>query len=271
MYVHPNRTHATKLGCTGPGAAPPVNVREFVDIEKAQAYSVRVETLVDWSTLVRVWEAYLNTEIGCCTCSSAANGKKIATAAAGEPDTVTNYNVLCMYEHSGYEPGKPETDRGWTLEAAEEYMQTIGLQGTEANPDPDIITAATIDPDDEDALQVSCELFGGAHVAAEMPENAEMQYREGKAWTYKSGAGSAPGSWGGHALWVVRSVLKGFFELETWGMLQPVGPAWRKAYIVDKRALIWKDWEKKMPAEVVELGVVDFSKLESLLPQVSKA
>jgi hypothetical protein len=268
MGLHPNRLHATALGCAGGGAKPKADIREVVDVEKAKAFSVREERIVDWSMLVKQWQAYLNENIGDCTCASAGNGLKIAQAAVGEPDRITDADILRMYEHSGYVPGQPETDRGWTLEEAERYMQTIGILGTEQAPQPDIETAVSVELDDEDAVQVACELFGGIHLAAELPANAQQQYQEGRPWTYEPGPGSEPGSWGGHALWRVRSVLKGFAELETWGRLQLVGPAWRKAYIVDQRALVWKDWEAKLPPEVVELGVIDFAKLESLAAEV---
>jgi hypothetical protein len=265
MKIHPSRTHALKLGLSGPSSPAATKFRDFVDVEKA----IVVKKLVDWSGLVSKWQAYLNTQIGDCTCASAGNGKLIATAAVGEPDRVTDADILRMYEHSGFKPGDPETDRGWTLEEAENYMQTIGILGTPENPEPDIVTAASVEPDDEEATQVACELFGGVHLAADMPANAQAQYQKGEAWKYEPGLGSEPRSWGGHALWQVRALLKGYAEYETWGGLQAVGPNWRRAYVVDKRVLVWKDWEAKLPPEVVELGVIDFGKLESLIPVVA--
>lgn len=268
--VHPSRMHAIKLGLTEPGAKPTIALRDFVDVEKF----VAIEKLVDWSGLVRRWQPYLNTEIGDCTCASAGNGKLIACAAVAEPDRVTNADIARMYEASGWNPaaeevdGENPTDLGWTLEDAERYMQEIGILGTPVLPKPDIVGAASVEPNDEEAAQAGCELYGGIHLAAQLPLNAHQQYREGRAWTYEPGPGSEAGSWGGHALWQVRSLLHGFDEYETWGGLQPVGPKWRAAYVVDKRVLLWKDWEAKLPEAVLALGVIDFSKLASLLPVV---
>lgn len=264
--MHPNRQHETCLGRSERSEKAKISFRDIVDVEKAKRLPVAVERVVDWTTLIKAWPMFLNDELGDCTVAGGAHGEQIFSAAIGKPFTVTNTDVLRMYEASGYKPGHPETDQGWTLQVAADYLRKKGLQGK-----PNIVAYTDVELGDEDALQVATELFGGLYVGAAMPKSAQTQYQAGKAWVITDG-GRDEGSWGGHCMWRAQSMLGKSIKLVTWGGLQEAHASWVKAYVDEQMALVPADWQTKMPEHIVQAGVVDFTKLDSLLAQfTSKA
>jgi hypothetical protein len=266
--IHPERAHELALGRSERSETPKLAFRDVVDVEKALALPIKEELIVDWSTIVKRWWMFLNDKLGDCTCASSANGVSIFKAAVGLPFTVTDADVLRMYERSGYKPGKPDTDRGWTLEAAAGYLRTIGLKGTPAAPKPDIVAYANVGLEDEDAAQIARELFGGCYIGAELPSSAQSQYQQGKPWTLTNGGHDA-GTWGGHALWEAKTTLRKSALLETWEGLQEAREGWLHGYVDERMAFVPADWRTKMPERLVEAGIVDFNKLDSLLGQLT--
>ena len=278
--VHPLRPQVLKGG-RSERSKPRFFVHDFVDIEKAASWlQDRVEEgkptvfpVVDYSLLVRLWEIFRNDALGCCTCASVAHGRMVFAALVGEAVTITDADVERMYEHSGWKPAESEaTDRGWTLEAAAEYAKTTGLLGT-----PDIDAWAGVDVQDDEAQQVAMELFGGLSSGMECPKSALQQFQEAKPWTVVPGSEIA----GGHAIWKVKSVLPSGSAIAvnpslvsvyvTWGGLAPAEEAFDKEYVDEHLAFVPKDWERKLPEDVLKAGIVDFSKLDSLVTQYGGA
>ena len=245
-----------------------------MDIEKAlrllgEGLQLHVNPLVDFATLIRVWQMYLNDRLGDCTCASVAHGLMVFAAMIGVEITITAADVERMYEHSGWKPSESEaTDRGWTLEAAANFEKTIGLLGT-----PGIDAWAGVSPGDDAEQHVAMALFGGLSTGIECPRSALEQFQEGKPFTVVRGSKIA----GGHAIWKVTSqvrssglaVARGSFvrssEYVTWGGVAPADEAWDKEYVDEHIAFVPKDWEAKLPEEVLKAGIVDFSKLRSLV------
>jgi hypothetical protein len=266
MSAHLLRDHGMKLGRSERSLAPKIKLRDFVDIEKAAASPVPLEQSVDYATLVSSWPMFLNDALGDCTCAGAAHAVQTFAAMAGDPFTVTDADVERMYEAAGYEPSKAEpggenpTDQGWTLEAAEGYLKTTGLQG-EAN----IETGAEVTLHDEEEEQVALELFGCLYEGMECPESALTQAQEGKPWTPVAGSKIA----GGHCVIRPKSVLGQTGYHVSWGTLIPATDAFDKEYFDEYRVFVPKNWEAKLPEAVLKLGIVDFSKLSSLVTQFS--
>lgn len=262
--IHLLRDHGMKLGRSERSEAPKIKLRDFVDVEKAVASPVPLEQSVDYATLVPSWPMFLNDKLGDCTCAGAAHAVQTFAAMAGDSFTVTDADVEKMYEASGYEPSKVEpdgenpTDQGWTLEAAENYLKTVGLQG-----EPNIETGAEVTLHDEEEEQVALELFGCLYEGMECPESALTQVQEGKPWTVVAGSQIA----GGHCVIRPKSVLAKTGYHVSWGTLIPATDEFDKEYFDEYRVFVPKNWEAKLPEAVLKLGIVDFSKLESLVTQ----
>lgn len=213
-------------------------------------------------------ESYIAEGIGLHNCAGAAHAVQVFAAMVGEPFTVEDRDVERMYEASGYQPSKVEpdgenpTDQGWTLEAAEQYLQKVGLQGH-----PDIDAGAQVALGDEEEEQVALELFGCLYEGMECPESALAQFQEGKVWTPVAGSPIA----GGHCIIRPKNLLGGYAYHVTWGGLVAATAAFDKEYIDEERVFVPKRWEEKLPEAILELEVIDFSKLASLVGQFASA
>jgi hypothetical protein len=274
---HPLRAQNLRGGRSG-RSDPKFNVRDFVDVEKAlrlmgEGLQLHVNPLVDFATLIRVWKMYLNDRLGDCTCASVAHGLMVFAAMIGVEITITEADIEHMYEHSGWKPTESEaTDQGWTLEAAAEFEKTIGLRGT-----PGIEGWAGVSPSDDEEQHVAMALFGGLSTGIECPKSTLEQFQEGKPFTVVPGSEIA----GGHAIWKVTSHVlasglvqaTGSFvrasEYVTWGGVAPADEAWDKTYVDEHIAFVPIEWEAKLPEEVRQAGIIDFSKLATLVSQYS--
>ncbi len=253
--VHPLRPGSLKLGRSRRSEDPKLMLRDFVDVEKAKTWPVQEKDTVDYATLVPSWPMFLNDQLGDCTCAGAAHAEQVFAAMAGAPFTVTDADVQRMYEASGYKPGEPETDQGWTLEDAANYLQKTGLQHK-----PNIIGCAGVSLEDEDAQQVAQELFGVLYEGMECPESALEQAQKGEPWTVVQGSRIA----GGHCIIRPKSILGKTAYHVSWGTLIPATEEFDKTYIDELMVFIPTDWEMKLPEAILQAGIVDFAKLESL-------
>ena len=264
---HPLRAQQLATGRSEPSPPPPFYVREFVDVEKAlfhiwkrkrrgESGSLREKPLVDFSTLVQVWRMFCNDRLGCCTVASVAHGLMVFFALIGMEVTITDADIERMYEQSGWRPGDPSTDQGWTLQAAAEYMMKTGLLGK-----PEIEAFAGVNIADDDEQQIAMELFGGLSTGIQVPESAMSEFQEGRPWTIVPGSPIV----GGHAIWKALAEVGRRAKFLSWGAPQEAVERWEKTYVDEYLAFVPVEWEQKMPLEVVELGVVDFSKLASLV------
>jgi hypothetical protein len=259
MSIHPNRNHEIYLGREAKSPAPAIAVSEIVDVEKAMAvlFPIKEERVVDLTTLIKAFAMFLNDQYGDCTCAGAAHAVQVFRALVGLPFTVTDADVLRMYEASGFRPGKPATDRGWTLQAAADYLKTTGLQGT-----PNIVASAAVSLTNLDEQQVALELFGGLYEGCEVPQSAITQYREGKPWTPTRHESNIVG---GHCITRPKNTLRKAGKHVTWGSLQEATEAWERTYIDELMVFVPVDWEHKLPDYLRKAGIVDFSKLAALV------
>lgn len=263
--VHPLRSSEMKLGRSEKSPAPKIKLRDFVDVDLAARHlPVPLEQTVDYTGLIASWPMFLNDRLGDCTCAGAAHAVQTYAAMVGDPFTVEDRDVERMYEASGYDPsqtdanGENPTDQGWTLQAAAEYLQHAGLQG-----DPNIVAAAEVTLHDEEEEQVALELFGCLYEGFECPESALQQAQEGKPWTVVNGSQIA----GGHCVIRPKSVFAQTGYHVSWGILIPATDEFDKEYFDEYQVLVPKEWEAKLPAHLLELGIVDFSKLSSLVSE----
>jgi hypothetical protein len=90
-------------------------------------------------------------------------------------------------------------------------------------------------------------LFGGAYVGVELPVRAQGQ----EVWDVPKNTGSddEPGSWGGHAIYLVgydfspsSGAQHPTFTCVTWGRTKRMTWAWVQKYCSEAYALVSKDW-----------------------------
>lgn len=260
--VHPLRPSRLRLGRSERSPAPKIKLRDFVDIEKAAAkLPVAVEQEVDYAHLVPSWPMFGNDKLRDCTCAAAGHAKQVFDAMVGQPCTVDLRDIERMYEAAGWDPTKVEpngenpTDQGWTLDAAAEYLRGPGLQG-----EPDIDAFAGVSLTDEDEQQVARELFGGTYEGMECPQSALQEAQEGKPWVVVKDSPIA----GGHCVYRPKNILASTGYYVSWGALIPATLEFEKEYIDEIKAFVPHNWEAKLPEAILELGIVDFSKLASL-------
>jgi hypothetical protein len=257
--AHPSRAHDICLGRSELSRPASIDLVDFVDVEKAKTFPIAEQGTVDLTTLVKSWPMFGNDSRGDCTCAGAGHMEQTFAAQVGLPFTVTDADVLRMYEASGWNPSDPSTDQGWSLEAASEYLEKTGLQGK-----PNIVAVANVSLTDDDEQQVALELFGGLYEGCIVSEQDMQDYREGKPWT----PNSSPEA-GGHCITRPQSVLRKSGLHVTWGGLQQATEAWEKDKVDELRVFVPVDWKAKLPEYLVKAGIVDFSKLASLVTQFS--
>jgi hypothetical protein len=67
-------------------------------------------------------------------------------------------------------------------------------------------------------LHTAAYLFAGLYVCANLPANLKTQMAANKkTWSYAPGAGSAPGSWDGHAFLAAGYYANGDWDIRSWG------------------------------------------------------
>jgi hypothetical protein len=259
MPTHPIRDHDVKLGRTETSPLAKISVSDIVDVEKAKTivFPIKEQPLVDLTTLIKSWPMFLNDLYGDCTCAGLGHMKQVFCALVGLPFTVTDADIQRAYEASGFRPADPSTDQGWTLVAASEYARTVGLQGK-----PDIVATANVSLTDLDEQQVALELFGGLYEGFEVPASAITQYHEGKPWTVSKQETNIVG---GHCITRPKNTLRKSGVHVTWGSLQEADEAFEKTYFDEYRVFVPVDWENKLPDYLLAAGIVDFSKLASLV------
>lgn len=103
---------------------------------------------------------------------------------------------------------------------------------------------AALDLSDRRLIHAACWLFGGLYLGAALPISAQAQTGT-KWWASGDGTGdSAPGSWGGHAMYVCASYGQTNEDLEvvTWGARQRLTWKWFERYCDECFACIHRDW-----------------------------
>ncbi len=236
---------------------------------------------VDYTLGISDWGMMLNDKLGCCTIAAVGHALQSWTRnALGRELTVPDSTVLEYYEKwDGYNPANPATDQGGIeLDVLNDWRQQ-GFDGQSLN------AFAAVEFADGDGgngaranlVETAIWLFGGIYIGLELPLSAQAQ----DVWDIDAGAASsdsAPGSWGGHAVYVVgydvptedrnskidiRNSPANFefpvspcgpkpsgdgsnflLTCVTWGQLKKMTWAWFEKYCSEAYALVSTDWLK---------------------------
>jgi hypothetical protein len=197
----------------------------------------------DWTTKAAAnWGMMLNDTLGDCTCAATGHLTQAWTSNAGAKEiTFPDQAILKAYEAvGGYQPGKPETDRGAVELDVLRYWRKTGIGGTK------IDAFVALEPKNHLHVRAAVELFGGAYIGVALPVSAQRQ----AVWSVPPGGPTgtgAPGSWGGHAV-VIEAYDQHGLTCITWGQKKKMTWAFWDAYCDEAYALLSELWAGKKPA-----------------------
>jgi hypothetical protein len=167
--------------------------------------------LLDVTEHVERWPMYANDVIGDCTCAAAGHMIEAWTAESrGVATAVAERSVVRMFEH--VKVVDPLTGEEGAVELdVLSYWRKRGLAGHR------IGAFAKVAVHDHALVRAGAYLFGGLYIGLALPRTAQSQ--KVWDWTHSLSGPARPGSWGGHAVNVVRYSPAGL-TCVTWGALQ---------------------------------------------------
>ncbi len=247
------------------GARPPlrpygdirVKVANFVDAEHVLANLPDEPDTWTWAQGIREpFPVFLNDRLGDCTCATQAQEELVQSYRTGSPEMPSDDSVLEMFRATGVEQGLGDDD-GRYHEGVLSYRKRVGLKQADGSYEK-ILGYAAVNWLDRDEIRAAGYLFGGLQLCVALPESAYYQM----AWAQRNNvrprwvtnrnlpdgtkcAGSwAPGSWGGHAIYVPAAMDIGY-SLMTWGRRHYFTGAWLKAYGSEMYVTVSEDWSRK--------------------------
>jgi hypothetical protein len=198
----------------------------------------------DWTKGITVWGMMLNGPdpaepkypdgLRDCTIAGCGHAVQVWTANAGSEVTLPVASIEEYYQWwDGYEPGVPSTDNGGAeLDVLNKWKR--GLFAGHA-----LTAFADPKPTNLTEVQQSIALFGGVYIGVSLPLTAQTQ----DVWDVAPNGGddAAPGSWGGHCVFVPKYDERGFTCI-TWGQLKTMTLAFWNKYCDEAHALLSPDW-----------------------------
>ncbi len=165
-----------------------------------QAQPIQPPASVDYTCGIRDWGMMLNDQLGCCTIAAVGHAVQTWTANASQELTVPDSTILEYYEKwDGYNPANPSTDQGGVeLDVLNDWRQQ-GFGGVSLDAYAEIGLSGVRSPMSE--VTQAIWVFGGAYIGVELPIRAQTQ----DVWDVPANLGpdDEPGSWGGHAIYLV--------------------------------------------------------------------
>lgn len=196
----------------------------------------------------------LNDSLGDCTCAGDGHIVEQQTALGDKQELkVPDSEVLKAYEHSGYKPGNPNTDQGWTVQAALDYLRTDGMRGqnmvTGAITTWKIAAYGELNVKDHNEVKQAVYEFGCLSIGFDVPESAMQQFQEGQPWTVVNGSPIE----GGHCV-IVVGYDADYVYVVTWGAVQKMAWAFWDTYVDQAFAVISKDWQSNSGLDLTAFG-----------------
>lgn len=204
----------------------------------------------DYVAAVKVpWQTFLNDELGCCVPADTAHALMLRTANASSIVIPTDPEVLKLYETvGGYIPGDEATDNGCNELDMCEYLERTGFLGHKAD------AIGSVDPQNLDHLKWCVQLFGTCRLGLNLPQSAMDALDAGKPWD----VGGDTKIVGGHDVPIVKYDGE-YFYVVTWGVLQPVTPAFILAYNEESHAELFADWIRSQGTAPSGLDLADLT------------
>ena len=188
---------------------------------------------VDWFSKIAVWPMFLNDTIGDCTVAAAGHMIESSSTYGSSSVLLSDAQILAAYEEiTGYQPGNPNTDAGARIQDVLGYWRSFGLGGHKA------LAFAQVDQANDTEVKQAVDLFGSLDLGINCPQSAIDQFQAGKPWDVVSDDG---GIAGGHSI-ELAGYDGTYFYVVTWGELQPMTPAFWKAYVEEAWLAIIPEW-----------------------------
>lgn len=187
---------------------------------------------VDWTKGITSWGMMLNDSLGCCTIAALGHAVQCWTANCGPEITVSDAAIAAYYElWDGYVPGEPSTDQGGVeIDVLNDWRQS-DFAGVK------LLAYADPSPLNVFHVKQAVSLFGGVYIGLALPRSAQGQ----ALWDAVEGEDGIPGTWGGHAVYVVAYDAVGL-TVVTWGALQKMTWAFWAKYCDEAHALLSNLW-----------------------------
>lgn len=201
------------------------------------AHPEQVDHLARFAT----WEMLGNNTAGDCVAVTAANFRRLVTAALGSGEQYPDLDwVWTVYrtQNPGFDPtGSSDTngpgsaaDQGMDIQTLLEYLQKTGT--------PDgvrLVCFGKIDPGNTEAVDAALAVFGGLWVGMTVKMANEQQFNTGQPWDYAPNSPPA----GGH------SVLGGGYnrgvQFITWGAETQFTPAFLEQQVDELWVCVWPE------------------------------
>ncbi len=188
----------------------------------------------DWTKGINNWGMMQNNSLGDCTIAGVGHAIQVFTANTSIMATVPDSTIASYYEQwDGYVPGNPHTDHGGV------ELDVLNKWQKQGFADNTLMAFADPKPANLDEIRQSIALFGGVYIGLALPLTAQMQ----DVWDVvkRGGANAAPGSWGGHCVFVPKYDEKSFTCI-TWGQLKTMTVSFWSKYCDEAHTLLAQDW-----------------------------
>jgi len=185
----------------------------------------RVPAASDWTDGGSRWDAdpLGNNTYGCCAYAAPGHEIALASQLAGIPSPVTAAGVLDAYRATGWDPERPETDRGAYLLEVLKQWRNEGICGVR------IEAFVSVAPEHVDAAVA---LFGGLIVGFNLPSSIDGQ----DIWDDVGDSKIV----GGHAVFQFAE-SPGLGVCNTWGLRQPFTQRFADRYCDERYAVLLAD------------------------------
>jgi len=188
---------------------------------------------LDLTQSVREWPMYANDRIGDCTTAAAGHMIEAWTAASsGRAVEITERSVLTAFD--AVKVVDPRTGEEGAVELdVLRYWRKVGIG------DHRIGAYTSVPIHDPTLVRTGAWIFGGLYIGLSLPLSAQTQAVWD--WTGTLSGDSLPGSWGGHAVDVVRYDAEGL-TVVTWGRLQTMTWSFWDRYCDESYCIIATDF-----------------------------
>jgi hypothetical protein len=206
-----------------------LRIGRYVDTAKLPEPPVAL----DLADRVGDWPMYANDRIGDCTIAAAGHMIEAWTAESrGEAVEVSEASVLRAFDRVKLVDPVTGEEGAVVLDVLRDWRRHgVGHHRIGAY--------ARVPVYDHDLARASAWLFGGLYVGVELPLTA--QHQQVWDWTGSLAGPAKPGSWGGHAIDLVRYGPDGV-TVVTWGRLQEVTWAFWDRYCDEVYAILSNDF-----------------------------
>jgi hypothetical protein len=189
----------------------------------------------NWASKVKIWGMMLNDKMGDCTIAGVGHAVQTWTANASKEITIPDATILAAYEAiSGYTPSNPNSDAGCYEADVLKFWQKKGIGGDKLGAYVDC------EPKNKQHVQAAIDIFGGVYIGLSLPISAQRQ----TVWSVPPGGttgNGTPGSWGGHAVWVVE-YDQTWLTCVTWGALKKMTWGFWTTYCDESHVLVSSDF-----------------------------